>query len=263
MSTYERLLSKIKGYNNSIIAYSGGVDSSLLLKLSKVAEIKVLPITVVSEVTIKRDVEDAKAFTSSIGINLHIEYITLLSNDNFRKNPRNRCFFCKEIMMKRLLSIAKEKGYEYILEGTNHDDLDDWRPGLEAIKKYPEVKSPFLEMSVKKMDIRGILKDLGMTIRNKHASPCLATRIHYDTEITQEIIDKVRQAEEILINKGFRDVRVRTDGNNAFLEVNPNQTSRLIDTALGNEIIDKMLSIGFKTVDIARDGYVSGRLNKT
>lgn len=262
MSVYDKLLKKIQGYDNSIIAYSGGVDSSLLVLISHLAGIRFLPVTVVSEVITSEEVKDAKTLTNSIGISHHLEDIKILQYDNFKKNPKNRCFYCKDIIMKRLKVIARDGGFRYILEGTNFDDLNDWRPGIDAIKQFNDVKSPFVELSITKSDIRDTLRNLDFSIWNKPPSPCLATRIYYDTEITRDLLDMVNNAEVLIRKNGFTDVRVRTDGTNALIEVNTDQTILMLGTDLGKKIEKDVLSLGFKTVNIAKEGYISGRLNK-
>ncbi|MFQ3573636.1 MAG: ATP-dependent sacrificial sulfur transferase LarE [Thermodesulfovibrionales bacterium] len=262
MSIYDRLLKRIKDYDNSVIAYSGGVDSSLLVLLSHLSGIRFLPITIISEVITKEDTEEAKNLTKGIGVHHHLEYVSLLSHENFRLNPRDRCFYCKEIIMKRLRVISQNMDFRYILEGSNHDDLGDWRPGLNAIKLFDEVKSPFIELSIKKSDIRDILRQIGFSNWDKPSSTCLATRVYYDTEITEPLLQKIRDSEAILRKRGFNDVRVRTNGTTALIEVNKGQNHLILNTPLGEEIKSEISSFGFTSVEIAEEGYISGRLNQ-
>lgn len=254
----EQWYSKRKG---SIVAFSGGIDSTLVLFLARKFQGKQQAIGVISnsESLKSKDFELAKNFCASFDIHLEIIKTLELTDLRYSKNPENRCYFCKEHLFHDLQDV-KEKYPEFdVLSGTNHDDLGDYRPGLQAAAKY-KVLAPMADCNLTKDELRQIARHFDLSNWDKPASPCLSSRIPYNHQITKEKLEQVEAAENILNDLGFNDVRVRHYGTYGQVEVKKEEMEKL--SLVEDLVIDKIRAVGFQNVRIDREGLVSGKLNR-
>ena len=254
----EQWYSERKG---SIVAFSGGIDSTLVLFLAQKFQGRQHAIGVISnsESLKIKDFNLAKDFCETFDIHLEIIKTRELTDERYNKNPENRCYFCKEHLFHDLQSI-KEKYPEFdVLSGTNHDDLGDYRPGLQAAAKY-KVLAPMADCKLTKDELRQIAKHFDLPNWDKPASPCLSSRIPYNHQITREKLQQVEDAENILNDFGFKDVRVRHYGTYGQIEVQQGELEKL--SLIEDEILAKVRSVGFQDVRIDKEGLVSGKLNR-
>ncbi|MEN8230670.1 MAG: ATP-dependent sacrificial sulfur transferase LarE [Bacteroidota bacterium] len=245
----------------SIVAFSGGIDSSLVLYLARLFQGKERAIGVISnsESLKSKDFELAKSFSKQFDITLEVIVTRELEDERYNENPIDRCFFCKEHLFLDLQTINDKYPDFKVLSGTNADDYGDYRPGLKAAAKY-EVLSPLAECKVTKDEIRQIALFYKLPNWDKPASPCLSSRIPYNQKITQKKLVEIEQAEELLNSFGFDNVRVRHYGDHGKIEVSKEEVPRLMD--LKNSVVEKIRQIGFKEVMIDEEGLVSGKMNR-
>ncbi|HKJ41702.1 MAG TPA: ATP-dependent sacrificial sulfur transferase LarE [Sunxiuqinia sp.] len=258
LNQLEAWFSKRKG---SIVAFSGGIDSTLVLYLARKFQGKENAIGVISnsESLKTKDFELAKQFCRDFDIQLEIIKTLELGDIRYNKNPENRCYFCKEHLFHDL-QLIKNKYPEFdVLSGTNHDDLGDYRPGLQAAAKY-KVLAPMADCDLTKGELRQIAKHFGLSNWDKPASPCLSSRIPYNHDITLRKLKQVEAAEDILNDFGFRDVRVRHYGDYGKVEVQRGELEKLFEVE--EQVVDQIKAIGFPDVRIDREGLVSGKLNR-
>ena len=258
ISELETWFSKRKG---SIVAFSGGIDSTLVLYLSRKFQGKENAIGVISnsESLKSRDFEFAKDFCRQFDIHLEIIKTLELADERYNKNPENRCYFCKEHLYHDLQSI-KDKYPEFdVLSGTNRDDLGDYRPGLQAATEYM-VLSPMVDCKVSKEELRQIAKHFGLPNWDKPSSPCLSSRVPYNHAITREKLQQIEDAESVLNEYGFNDVRVRHYGTYGKIEVRKDELEKLL--MVETEVVEKIRNVGFADLQIDREGLVSGKLNR-
>jgi uncharacterized protein len=258
LETLERWFKKHEG---SIVAFSGGVDSALVLFLARKFQGKDKAIGVISnsESLKKRDFDEAVDFCKKFDIKLEVIKTNELQDPRYAENPENRCFFCKEHLFHDLTTICEKYPGFSVLSGTNYDDLGDYRPGIDAARKY-EVLAPMVECKVTKEGLRQIALHFGLPNWNKPASPCLSSRIPYNQAVTAEKLQQIEEAETILNQYGFYEVRVRHYGKNAKVEVKAGELHKL--KPIENEITQKIKAIGFEHVEIDNEGLVSGKLNR-
>lgn len=254
----EQWFSERKG---SIVAFSGGIDSTLVLYLARKFQGKENAIGVISnsESLKSKDFELAKEFCKSFDIHLEIIKTEELSDERYNENPINRCFFCKDHLFRDLQAIKEKYPAFDVLSGTNYDDLGDYRPGLKAAEKY-EVLAPMVACKLTKDELRQIARHFELPNWDKPASPCLSSRIPYTHKITREKLKQVEDAENILNEFGFKDVRVRHYGTYGQIEVQQEELPKLLQ--LEDEVLGKIRSLGFNDLRIDREGLVSGKLNR-
>lgn len=245
----------------SIVAFSGGVDSTLVLYLARKFQGKDNAIGVISnsESLKNKDFEWAKNFCKTFDIKLEVIKTQELTDERYNQNPENRCYFCKEHLFGDLQTVKKKYPDFDVLSGTNYDDLGDYRPGLQAAAKF-KVLSPMVDCKLSKNDLRQIAKHFEIPNWNKPASPCLSSRIPYNHKITNEKLRQIENAESILNEYGFEDVRVRHYGDYGKIEVRRNELDKLLK--MEKEVIEKVKSVGFSDLIIDKEGLVSGKLNR-
>ena len=260
-SKFNSLLNILKQMESAVLAYSGGVDSTLLLKSIHLSGIRSLAVTGVSETMPEHDLLFAKKMISYVGITHRIIKTDELSNERFAGNPVNRCFFCKEELFGKIKEIADNEGYKFILDGTNSDDISDWRPGREAALKAG-VRSPLLEAGLSKKEIREISRYLDLPACDRPSSPCLASRFPYGERITADALDKVKKSEDLLRGLGFREFRVRHHGDSARIELKEEDIGKILLPGVRETVIKKLKSIGYRFISLDLEGFRSGKMNE-
>lgn len=257
----DNLKAIINNTGGAVVAFSGGVDSTFLLKVAHdLLGDKVLAVTANSETYPKRELDEAKAFARSLGIR-HIVIETLeLEIAGFADNPPDRCFYCKHELFSKLTEIAKNNKLGYVLDGSNFDDKNDHRPGMRAAKQLGVV-SPLKQAELTKADIREISKEFGLSTWDKPSFACLSSRFPYGTKITPEKLLVIGEAEDFIRELGFRELRVRHHDNIARIEVGKADLQRVIPIA--DRIVDKLKSLGFLYVTLDLSGYNTGSMNYT
>lgn len=251
-----------KGKDGAIIALSGGVDSSTLAAVCyNVLGESAVAVTAKSPTYPPEEMEEAKRITGEIGIKHYTVETDELSNKNFVRNPENRCYYCKRELLDRLQNFAHTLGFRAIFEGTNFSDLGGHRPGFKAVKERKNVFSPWAENGFTKEEIRTLSKKLGLSVYDKPASACLASRIPFGEQITKERLDRIGRAEQ-LIKKicGTRQLRVRDHNGLARIEVGRNERNLLFNVEIIGEITQGLKQLGFKFVTMDLEGYRPGSM---
>ena len=247
-------------HGSALVAFSGGVDSSLALAVAARAlpKGKVLAVTSNNETYLPSELEGATDFALSLGVEHLVVNTRELDDPNYASNPANRCYFCKSTLYSDLKVLAGERGFGCVVDGANKDDEGDYRPGRKAAKEL-EVVSPLSVAGMTKAEVRGLAKHLGLPVWDKPALACLSSRFPYGEEITPEKLAQVARAEEFMRWRGFRQVRVRHHGQIARLEVGPEELERAFAEREG--ISAELLDAGFLYVTLDLAGYKSGSLN--
>lgn len=257
-----RLENYYKKLGNIIIALSGGVDSCLASYLGRKFLGKKNAIAVISDSpSLKRkDFETAKRFCRGNDIGFEVVKTSELENESYYSNPNNRCYFCKNELYSELKNLINEKyaGYK-IINGNNYSDLGDYRPGLKSAEEN-NILSPFIDCKIDKIKIREIAQFFNLTVWNKPASPCLSSRFPYGESISAEKLKRVEEAEEILNQFGFDNVRVRSYGETARVEVEKSNVEKLKEIIISIE--PKLKLIGFANIEIDEEGFISGKMNR-
>ena len=244
------------------IAYSGGIDSTLVVKIARdVLGDRALAITAESPSLLPEELEDARIQAAEIGIAHEIVQTREMDNPNYTSNPINRCYFCKSELHDTLKPLVLARGYPYVVDGVNADDLRDYRPGIQAAKERG-ARSPLAEVGITKTEVREISKYLGLPWWDKPAQPCLSSRFPYGEEITIEKLQRVGRGERYLRQLGWKNIRVRSEGNTARIELLP---ERIKDFAIATDLpklVSAFTEFGFLYVTLDLEGYVSGKLNR-
>ena len=245
-----------------IVAYSGGVDSAFLAAIAnEVLGDKAIAITAVSPSLAPSELEEAKTLASELGLNFMTLNTKEVEREDYQANNPDRCFFCKDELYSHLIRYAEEEGYKFVLNGTNKDDLGDYRPGIEAAKQYG-VLSPMVDVNLTKDEIRLLSKDMDLNTWDKPAQACLSSRIPYGTTVTVEALTKIAKAEHFLRTKGFKQLRVRHHDTIARIEMEPTDFQDLISEPLRTEITEAFKDFGYSYVTLDMDGFRSGSLNE-
>ncbi len=252
----------IKDLDSVCIAYSGGVDSSLVTSLAfEQLGSKAIAITGISPALANTLREEARSQAKWIGVK-HLEIKTFeLDQSNYNKNPRDRCFACKKELHKHTTYLSKKLNYKIVLDGVNLDDLKDYRPGIKASKKAGVI-SPLAEFKFSKQDIRDISRALGLPWWDKPAQPCLSSRFPYGQEITSERLKMVEKAEEYLKHGGISEVRVRCQGLTARIEIPKDELKHFFYKYNFSELVQYFSNLGFHSTSLDLEGLVSGKLNR-
>ncbi|MEL7034979.1 MAG: ATP-dependent sacrificial sulfur transferase LarE [Cyanobacteria bacterium J06592_8] len=258
----EQLQALFQEMEQALIAYSGGIDSTLVAKIAySILGDRAVAVTAISPSLLPEDLEEARILAAEIGIR-HEEIQTHeMENPNYTSNPVNRCYFCKSELHDTLKPLAISWGYPYIIDGVNADDLRDYRPGIQAAKERG-VRSPLAEVGVSKAEVREIAKILGVSAWNKPAQPCLSSRFPYGEEITVAKLQRVGRAEVYLRKLGWQNLRVRSEQDTARIELPPDQIKEFVLTTDLGELVKIFQELGFIYVTLDLEGYRSGKLNQ-
>ena len=258
---YKLLISNLKGMGKVAVAFSGGVDSAFLLAASKIAlDTNAIGITVDSPALPRYELKDAVDIANLIGIE-HIILQSDIIEDAIAENPVNRCYFCKKEEFGSIKEEAARLGYGVVVDGSNADDLKDYRPGMKA-KEEVQVFSPLLEAGITKDEIRAFSKALNLPTWDKPAYACLFSRIPYGQRIKPEDLAKVEKAEKFFIDKGFRTIRVRCHDKLARIEVSSSDIEKLLKEPLKTEIVTALKDAGFHFITLDLQGYRLGSFHE-
>lgn len=254
---YKELKKIIKQLGSAIVAFSGGIDSTLILKAAyEVLKDNVVAVTADSHSLPRKELEETKKIAQQIGVKHLIINTEETKNEDYMRNPSNRCYYCKSELYSKLKNVSQQLKIENIINGTNFDDLGDYRPGLKAADEF-KIISPLKDAKFTKNDVRELAKCLDLQIWDKPSSPCLSSRVPYGHEITLKKLAMIEEAESFLKNFGIRELRVRHFGNKARVEVN--ESDKLKINANFNLIEEKFNQIGFSSIEISN--FKSGSLN--
>lgn len=257
---FEKLKEILKDLESLAVAFSGGVDSTFLLKVAyMVLQDKVIGITVNSAIHPRWEVESAKELAKLIGVRHIVLDVDIFREDKIISNPPERCYYCKLDVFSLIKETAKHYGIDNIADGSNADDVGDYRPGMRALKELG-ILSPLMEAGLRKAEIRELSKELGLPTWNKPALACLATRIPYNTRITKEVLSMIEEGENFLRSLGFTQVRLRHLDNLAKIEVLPEDMPKLLE--LKDTIIEKLKAIGYTYITLDLEGYNTGSMNR-
>ncbi len=260
---YNDLREYIKSLGSVAVAFSSGVDSTFLLKVAhNVLGDKAIAVTARSCSFPERELKEAIDFTEKSGIRHLIVDSEELEIEGFSQNPVNRCYLCKHELFSKMKAIAEGNGIYEVVEGSNMDDLGDYRPGLTAIQELG-IKSPLRLAELTKDEIRQLSKELGLPTWEKQSFACLSSRFPYGQSITEEKLKMVDEAEQLLLDLGFRQVRVRHHDTLARIEVDGDQMERIMTEEIRNQIYKRFKEIGFTYVALDMAGYRTGSMNET
>lgn len=258
-----QLKTYLKSLGRVAVAFSGGVDSTFLLKAAQdVLGDQVIAITAKPRSFPDREMNEAKAFCRDQGIRHFVCKFNELKIEGFCENQPNRCYLCKKELFGKIAQIAEKQKIPYIVEGSNLDDDGDYRPGLAAVSELG-VKSPLRQAGLYKKEIRELSKEMGLPTWKKPSFACLSSRVPYGEQIMEEKLEMIDRAEQLLLDRGFQQVRVRIHGRLARIEVLPEELEKLIEKNTRQEIITNFKSYGFAYVSIDLEGYRTGSMNET
>ena len=248
--------------DRALIAYSGGVDSTLVAKIGyDVLGDRALAVTAESPSLLPEELEDARIQAAAIGIPHKVVHTHEMDNPNYTSNPVNRCYFCKSELHDTLKPLALQMGYPYVVDGVNADDLHDYRPGIQAAKERG-ARSPLAELGITKAEVRELSKHLDLPWWDKPAQPCLSSRFPYGEEITVSKLQRVGRAEIYLRRLGLSNLRVRSEGDTARIELPPEKIKEFVLTTDLPTLVSAFQQFGFVYVTLDLEGYRSGKLNQ-
>src|SRR5258706_1050662 len=261
---HEQLVGLIKPMRRVIVAFSGGVDSTLVLKvaLDGLGAENVIAATGVSPSLPQRELQSVKDLAAVLAAPLQLIETSEMESANYTSNPSNRCYYCKIELYSKLTALAAEKGFNFILNGLNVDDTGDYRPGISAAKEW-NIRSPLLEAALTKSDVRELANQLQLPNWQKPALACLSSRIPYGTPVTIQSLSQVEKAEDFLRDHGFTNLRVRHHSNLARIEVDAGDLARLLGEPLRSDLIKHFKKLGYTYITIDLQGFRSGSGNET
>lgn len=264
MNKKERLKARIEelAKEDMCVAFSGGVDSGLLLKMACEASShtgkKVYAVTMDTVLHPQADIEAAKAVAKETGAEHIVIHINELTDAGIKNNPRERCYLCKKALYTKMKEFAREKNISVLIDGTNEDDLHVYRPGLKAVRELG-VHTPLADCKMTKKEVRELAGEYGISVAERPSSPCLATRLPYGAEIDLTLLEKVDRGEEYLRSLGFGDVRLRIHGTILRLEINPEDFSRILEKR--EEILLNLKEVGCPYITLDVEGFRSGSMD--
>jgi uncharacterized protein len=248
--------------DRALIAYSGGIDSTLAARVAyDCLGDRALAVTAESPSLMAEDLADAITQAQVIGIAHQVVQTQEMENPNYTANPVNRCYFCKSELHDTLKPLAQQLGYDYVVDGVNADDLQDYRPGIQAAKERG-VRSPLAEVGITKLEVRELSRHLGLPWWDKPSQPCLSSRFPYGELITTEKLHRVGRCERYLRDLGLRNLRVRSDGDTARIELPPEQIKAFVVEVDLDALVAAFQDYGFSYVTLDLEGYRSGKLNR-
>jgi len=258
------LLSLLQGFERVVVAFSGGVDSSFLAAAAaRVLKDNAVAVTAYSETLAESEKLEAIEIAKKIGINHELLNISELNSQEFVANNRDRCYFCKKERFTTLSEWAGENGYNWVLDGSNADDVSDYRPGMRAVEEMERVRSPLLEVGLTKAEIREISQEWDLPTWNKPSAACLSSRVAYGLPVTGERLSQIEQAEEFIKKFVSGQVRVRHHDNLARIEISPENIPQIVTPEISAQIAEALKKIGFTYVTIDLAGYRTGSMNES
>ncbi len=251
-----------KGKAGVVVAFSGGVDSSTLAAVShEVLAEKAVAVIAQSPTYTSEELQDAKQIAQDIGIKLYVVETNELENPDFSRNPENRCYYCKKELLQTLLAFAHKLGFMAVFEGTNFSDLTDHRPGFKAVQEAENVYSPWMINEFTKSEIRQIAQRMGLSVHDKPALACLASRVPFNEKITAEKLFRIDKAERaVKALTGAKQIRVRDHNGLARIEIGKNERALLCNTDVQDRIVAQLKQLGFVYVTVDLEGYRTGSL---
>jgi len=260
---HHRMIDLLRGLNKVIVAFSAGVDSTVVLKvaLDTLGVQNVLAATGVSPSLAQRELNSVQDLANLLHAPLELVNTSEMDSPQYAANPSNRCYFCKSELYTKLNQLAQQRGYEAVLNGVNADDIGQWRPGITAAKEYA-IRSPLLEAGLTKSDTRDLARELGLPNWQKPALACLSSRVAYGTPITITSLKQIEQAESFLWEHGFTNFRVRHHPKLARIEVSPDDLPKLCQPPLRDELIAHFRQVGYTYVTVDLQGFRSGSGNE-
>jgi len=259
---WAHLKSLLQDMQSAVLAYSGGVDSSLLLRAaSEVMGSRLIAVTAVSETYPAGELSSAEEFARSQGVMHRVLRTEELGSESFVRNNPDRCYHCKKELFEKLRQMAESEGISTVIEGSNTDDLRDYRPGRKAAKEF-SVRSPLVEAEISKTEVRELARTLNLAVWDKPSLACLSSRIPYGTRITPEILETIQSAEDQLRVLGFRQVRVRHHDETARIELSRADFGRLINDEMASRVTAALKKLGYTYVCLDLEGYRTGSMNE-
>lgn len=259
----EALITYFQSLGSVAVAFSGGVDSTFLIKMAQEAlGEKALAVTIESSFVPEREIREAKSFCEKEGIRQIVVEFDEAQVKEFGENPPDRCYFCKKEIFRNIIDAAAKEGIQIVAEGSNLDDEGDYRPGMRAVAEM-KIKSPLRELGFTKQEIRLLSKEMGLPTWDKPSFACLASRFVYGEPITREKLGMVEKAEQYLRELGFHQFRVRMHGMMARIEILPEEFDKLMETGIRESICDYLKELGFTYATLDLRGYRTGSMNET
>lgn len=261
LNKIDNLKKYLNNHKKFAVAFSGGVDSSFLSKIASISNSDFIAITIKSPFIKAQELDESIEFCKELNINHHIIDVDILSNDEIISNKKDRCYTCKKAIFNHIIDFAKKNNIETIMDGSNFDDLKDYRPGMKALAEL-NIKSPLKELKFTKNEIREGLKYFNLKEYKKPSAACLASRIPYDETITLEKLKIIEESEKIICTLGFDIVRVRLhDSNLARIEIGHDEFDKILDKKILNKIQTELKKLNIKHITLDLAGYKMGSLN--